>query len=213
MPRDLERASRLDAAFRRLAASGRVRPMGVDFTALVDHRLSFDEIVGIRNRLGRLADRVMSLHSAATRNPDVREPVNGWSWSLRRGNTLETEWRVHRDLTLLHNAPVTLRFGERSVELHDVTRWRHFRSDEQRCGLLQEVVMELAIECGSECAIYLPDTGLWRKGVGVDSHEAVRSGLTVSACVERLSKIGFVPVTRWADLHDLAFFLDEFKAT
>jgi hypothetical protein len=136
--------------------------MGVNFTALIGHRLSANDIVKLRDRFTNC-----SLISAAKTELDkclmsrwLNYEPSGWRWRDEiPALTPKDDWWDAHEMPCLEGAGFSIYIGPRVIEATHIEKLIGFI--ENGAGLqiaIRRLCHALAHELGSEKAIYLPDS-------------------------------------------------------
>jgi len=130
--------------------------MGVDFTAIVDHRLSCEELYRLPASLNSRWSTPSSLAALTARFPNAGKD---WHWRISptfssSAEELFDEGYVHLDGPSCFGAWVF----KQALEVTSTARWSSFLFEEDvRAGLL-EAVRQLARVLRSSTIVYLPDS-------------------------------------------------------
>jgi len=130
--------------------------MGVDFTAIVDHRLSWEELYLLPAILNSRWSTLSSLAALTARFPNAGKD---WHWRISptfssSAEELFDEGYVHLDGPSCFGAWVF----KQALEVTSTARWSSFLFEEDvRAGLL-EAVRQLARVLRSSTIVYLPDS-------------------------------------------------------
>jgi hypothetical protein len=154
--------------------------MGVDFTAILDHQLSWEELVVLPDILNAIW---RDPPGAAAVHPNIEMDRTPWRWSLDRTFSSAAE-------ELFDAAHVSLDgrvgFGatvfRQAVELTHLVRWWSFVFEPGVRQTLLEGAALLAHALRSTTIIYLPDSGL----ASAQGSDLVFEGATAAEIVEWL---------------------------
>lgn len=130
--------------------------MGVDFTALIDHTLSWDQMV----TLDRIIDKEWRDENSPLRLPFDRIKSDGrWCWSIDSTfNSVDEEFFERGYVNFDSPAGYLGTLFKKGVEIAHVSRWWSFLYEDSVQFALINAVHHFAQIVGSHNVIYLPDS-------------------------------------------------------
>ncbi|HTN86150.1 MAG TPA: hypothetical protein VL242_20760 [Sorangium sp.] len=130
--------------------------MGIDFTALLDHSLSWDELY----RLPELLEARFICPAAALRvDPDLAASPGPWRWDRdRRYSSVAEELSEEGYLSLDGPGGFSATVFRTCVELTHLARWWSFAFDPHVRDGLREASRALATVLRSTTILYAPDS-------------------------------------------------------
>jgi hypothetical protein len=129
--------------------------MGIDFTALLDHRLSWDELYELPTLLRDWTPppELLLARDEIPRFDDV------WAWDRDRrySNVAEELFETHH-LEMSGPAGFSLVAFRDGVQVHHLYRWWSFVSDPVVRGTLRAAIRSISRTLRATSAIYVPDS-------------------------------------------------------
>jgi len=149
--------------------------MGVDFTALMDHKCSLSELLALPEDIEQGWQTYQQQWAAAV--PELLpESKNRWEWSRDViYGSLEEQFRDGRYLTLDGPLAFSLIFGTRLFEVYHWTRWPGFLTEQDVRELLRRTCFYFGRTLGASKVIYLPDSEFGVSG----AHDFLWDGKTM----------------------------------
>lgn len=130
--------------------------MGIDFTAVIDHSLSWEKMV----RLKQILDRECSLEKLPPPIPLPNpEPKKGWKWYFDPTfNGVEEELFEKGFIFMTSASGFFVTLYRKGLDISHSARWYSFLQEKNIQLALRSAVQHIGRVVGGETAIYLPDS-------------------------------------------------------